>query len=59
MVIVGSIKQDDNSGLKLMNRLLPDSQFKSTLKGNPVILGKDVYAKKQLFMIINASSEDH
>ena len=59
MVIVGSIKQDDNSGLKLMNQLLPDSQFKSTLQGDPVILGKDVYAKKQLFMIINASSEDH
>ena len=59
MVIVGSIKQDDNSGLKLMNQLLPDSQFKSTFQGDPVILGKDVYAKKQLFMIINASSEDH
>ena len=59
MVIVGSIKQDDNSGLKLMNQLLPDSQFKSTLQGDPVILGKDVYAKKQLFMIINARSEDH
>ena len=59
MVIVGSIKQDDNSGLKLMNQLLPDSQFKSTLQGDPVILGKDVYAKKQLLMIINARSEDH
>ena len=59
MVIVGSIKQDDNSGLKLMNQLLPDSQFKSTLQGDPVILGKDVYAKKQLFMVINARSEDH
>ena len=59
MVIVGSIKQDDNSGLKLMNQLLPDSQFKSTLQGDPVILGKDVYAKKQLFMMINARSEDH
>ena len=59
MVIVGSIKQDDNSGLKLMNQLLPDSQFKSTLQGDPVILGKDVYTKKQLLMIINARSEDH
>ena len=59
MVIVGSIKQDDNSGLKLMNQLLPDSQFKSTLQGDPVILGKDVYSKKQLLMIINARSEDH
>ena len=59
MVIVGSIKQDDNSGLNLMNQLLPDSQFKSTLQGDPVILAKDVYAKKQLFMIINARSEDH
>ena len=59
MVIVGAVMQDDNSGLKLINKLLPDSQFKSTLKGDPVILGKNVYAKKQLFMIINASSEDH
>ena len=59
MVIVGSINQDDNSGLKLMNQLLPDSQFKSTLQGDPIILGKDIYAKKQLFMIINARSEDH
>ena len=56
MVIVGSIKQDDNSGLKLMNQLLPDSQFKSTLQGDPIILGKDIYAKYQLFLIINASS---
>ena len=59
MVIVGAINQDDNSGLKLIHKLLPDSQFKSTLQGDPVILGKDVYAKKQLFMIINASSEAH
>ena len=59
MVIVGAVNQDDNSGLKLMHKLLPDSQFKSTLQGDPVILGKDVYAKKQLFMIINASSEAH
>ena len=59
MVIVGAINQDDNSGLKLIHKLLPDSQFKSTLQGDPVILGKDIYAKKQLFMIINASSEAH
>ncbi len=58
MVIVGAIKQEDNSGLKLIKKLLPNNQFESTLVGDPVILGRDVYAKKQLFMIINASSKD-
>lgn len=58
-VIVGALKRDNNSGHQLVKKLLPENQFKSTLNGDPIILGEDVYAKKQLFMIINANSKEH
>jgi|TARA_X000001036_G_C20626804_1_gene785492 hypothetical protein len=58
-VIVGALKRDNNSGHQLVKKLLPENQFESTLNGDPIILGEDVYAKKQLFMIINANSKEH
>ena len=58
-VIVGALKRDNNSGHQLVKKLLPEKQFESTLNGDPIILGEDVYAKKQLFMIINANSKEH
>ena len=58
-VIVGAIKRDNNFGHQLVKKLLPEKQFESTLNGDPIILGEDVYAKKQLFMIINANSKEH
>jgi len=58
-VIVGALKRDNNTGHQLVKKLLPEKQFESTLNGDPIILGEDVYAKKQLFMIINANSKEH
>ena len=59
-VMVCAINQQvSNNGQKLMERLLSPEQIENTLNQDPVIVGKDVYAKKQIFTIINARSEDH
>ena len=42
-----------------MEMLLTPEQIKHTINQDPVIVGKDVYAKKQIFAIINARSENH
>lgn len=57
-IIIAAINRDTgNPGLQLMKQILPEKQFQKTLKNEPVILSKDVFSKKQLFMIINANSE--
>ena len=59
-VIIAAISRDkNNSGYQLVKRLLPLDQFELTENGDPIILAKDVHAKKQLFMIINASTKEH
>ena len=56
-VIIAAIDRDStNSGLKLINNILPAQQIKSMESNDPIILAKDVHAKHQLFMVINASS---
>lgn len=57
-IIVAAVNQDlANPGRKLLKKILPEKQYNSTLKNNPVILSKDVYSNKQLFMVINANTE--
>ena len=59
-VIVCAINQESsNNGQKLMEMLLTPEQIKQTINQDPVIVGKDVYAKKQIFAIINARSKNH
>ncbi len=56
-VVVAAVARDEgNSGYQLVKKLLPPNQFKETELGDPVILAKDVNARNQLFMIINAMS---
>ena len=57
-VIVAAVNRDrGNPGLKLVERILPNENLKKTLTEDPVILMRNVYAKNQLFMVINAISE--
>ena len=59
-VVIAAVNRDPrNSGLQLVKRILPSQQFIDTQNGDPVILAKDVHAKKQLFMVINAVSKEH
>ena len=59
-VIIAAIDRDQsNPGLKLINNLLPNEQTKSMEFNDPIILAKDVHAKNQLFMVINANSFKH
>lgn len=59
-VIVAAVSRSiGNTGYELVKKILPENQFNTMERGNPVILAKDVNANKQLFMIINAHSKDH
>ena len=59
-VIIAAIDRDQsNPGLKLIYNLLPKEQAKSMEENDPIILAKDVHAKNQLFMVINANSFKH
>jgi len=56
-LIVASIGNYElNPGTKLVKELLGKSAFNSTLKGVPVILSKDQFAKNQLFMILSGTN---
>ena len=53
IIIAFSDKNPKNSGFQLIKKILPEHQFNEIEKDNPMILGKDVFAKDQLFMILN------
>jgi hypothetical protein len=58
-IIVAAINREvGNSGVKLLKKILPEKQYLQTLKNDPVILSRDVFSKNQLFMVINAESEE-
>ena len=58
-VVVAALTRDvGNPGYQLIKQILSPEQFSLTEDQDPIILGKDIYAKKQLFMIINANSAD-
>ena len=58
-VIIAAIEQNNgNPGYNLIKQLLPEDQFDSMAKGDPIIFAKDVNAYDQLFMVINARSKD-
>ena len=57
VVIAAIDRNPNNKGFKLMKQILPKEKFNYTENIDPIILAKDVYAKKQLFMIINSKSE--
>ncbi len=58
-VVVAAVSREPaNPGYQLVKRILSPEQFDSTQDQDPIILGKDVYATKQLFMVINANSKE-
>ncbi|MFL3009105.1 MAG: DUF4837 family protein [Candidatus Neomarinimicrobiota bacterium] len=57
IIIAFSNKNPKNSGFQLIKQILPEHQFNEIEKDNPMILGKDVFAKDQLFMILNFEDE--
>ena len=59
-LIVGSVnRKNSNSGFRLIKDLLPKNQAYSSKHENPLYLKRDLYAKDQIFMIINAINDDH
>jgi len=54
--IVALERDSGNPGYKLMKKILPEEQFDFTENFDPIILSKNVYAKNQLFMVINAKN---
>jgi len=59
-VVVAAIDRDStNSGLKLINNILPTKQTKAMESNDPIILARNVHANHQLFMVINAKSYKH
>ena len=58
VIIVLVDKNQNNSVHQLMKRILTNEQFNEIDFGNPMILGKDVFAKNQLFMLLNLSSKE-
>lgn len=56
-VVVASIDSGlGHSGKKLMNKILSKRDYNNMINNDPVIIAEDLYAKNQLFMIINASN---
>ena len=58
-VVIGAVNRDPgNPGLKLVKKLLPEDKFTSSSLDDPILFTKDVYAHKQLFMVMNSRSSD-
>jgi len=59
-LIIASVKRkNSNSGFRLIEDLLPEYQSNNSESENPLYLKRDLYAKDQVFMVINAINKDH
>ncbi len=59
-LIIAAVDRDNtNSGYRLIKKLLPDNQLNITSNENPVLLTKDLHAKDQIYVVINALDEGH
>ncbi len=57
-VIIASVSSNPkNLGYQLIKTILPENQFTQIQQNGPMILGRDVFARKQLFMILNLEKE--
>ena len=59
LIIVAAKRNDSNSGFRLIKKLLPEHQLYNSKDDNPLYLDRDLYAKDQGFVVINAVDEDH
>ena len=59
-IIIAAIDRDNsNSGYRLIKNLLPENQLNITVNDNPVFLTRDLNAKDQVFVVINALDRAH
>ncbi len=57
IIIASTNRNPDNSGYQLIKQILPKYQLDEIQNDDPMILGKDIFAKDQLFMILNFENE--
>ena len=57
IIIASANRNPENSGFKLIKQILPKYQIDEIQNDDPMILGKDIFAKDQLFMILNFENE--
>ena len=59
-IIIASVDRDNsNPGYRLIHKLLPERQLNNSEDDNPVLLTRDLHAKDQIYVVINASSRKH
>ena len=58
LIVAYANLNDKNPGYDLVKKILNNEQFEFISKSNPMIMGQDILAKNQLFMIINMSDEN-
>jgi hypothetical protein len=59
-IIIAAVDRDNsNPGYRLLHKLLPESQLNNSEDVNPVLLTRDLHAKDQIYVVINASSREH
>ncbi len=59
LIIVAVERNDSNSGFRLIKKLLPENQSNNSKDDNPLYLNRDLYARDQVFIVVNAVDEDH
>ena len=59
LIIFAVKRNNSNSGFRLIKKLLPENQSNNSKDDNPLYLDRDLYARDQVFIVINAIDEDH
>ena len=59
LIIVSVERSNSNSGFRLIRKLLPENQSNNSIHDNPMYLDRDLYARDQVFVVINAIDEVH
>ena len=59
-VIIAAVNRNStNPGYRLLKKLLPEGQLNNSEDDNPVLLTRDLHAKDQVYVVINASNKEH
>ena len=59
LIVIAIDRNNSNSGYRLIQKLLTENQSNNSRHENPLYLDRDLYAKEQIFVVINALDEDH
>jgi hypothetical protein len=59
-VIIAAVNRNStNPGYRLLKKLLHEGQLNNSEEDNPVLLTRDLHAKDQVYVVINASNKEH